>query len=102
MTSAGKEEIRKQIHELTGDWIDKNVHSTLGFINWTSGHNSLTTFVVDLITASNQQLLRELEGQAVEVQTVQYHYENGDTAIAGFTNSAVPLSIIQDKLKEMK
>jgi hypothetical protein len=65
-------------------------------------HQTTTDGLLDLITSSNKQLLKELLEQTVEVNTVQYHYSDGSTVVNGFTNNAVPVGIIQAKLKAME
>jgi hypothetical protein len=55
-----------------------------------------------LIAQQNAALLRELSEKAVEVNMVQYHYEDGSKVIAGWTNSAIPASILEAKLKELE
>lgn len=54
-------ELRAALHERTGQWINKNVDSRLGFVNWTNGHNNLTDFVLNEIAQSQTHLLANIE-----------------------------------------
>lgn len=58
--------------------------------------------LAEYVAQQNAALLRELSEKAVEVNMVQYHYEDGSKVIAGWTNSAIPASILEAKLKELE
>lgn len=86
MTSAGDEELRERI--LTEF---KQVYRLASQGDYTE---NCTNVVMRLITASNQQLLRELEEKRRSV-TINHPDPDGEPLVI----SAVPISIIQDKLK---
>lgn len=83
---AGNEELQKKVSRVLTTWRRHDL---------TEGVYYPLDEIMNLITASNQQLLRELEGQAVDY--------GEDVGVAGYPEmkwtKAVPLSIIQDKLK---
>jgi hypothetical protein len=89
MKPAGNKELREQIRQIKNNARINYSHDGLITDEY---EESWTSQVMQLITASNQQLLRELEGQAVEIAT---GYVPSEYKVV----KAVPLSIIQDKLK---
>lgn len=82
--SAGNKELREQILTLWRKEFPPRMNSDYM-------PEDLLNDLVDLITASNQQLLRELEGQA--------EYQQCKNCKGSHLLEVVPLSIIQDKLK---
>lgn len=84
--AAGNKELREQLWKLFTEMPNEN-----------DGRGTVNHYIdvlIPFITASNQQLLRELEEQA------EVYPEKGIGSITPVR--AVPLSIIQDKLKEIE
>lgn len=62
----------------------------------------LTRWYETELAAAQLRLIEGLLEQKVEVNTVNYHYPKGSTVIGGFTNSAVPVPIIEQALATIK
>lgn len=86
MTSAGNKELREPILTLWRKEFPPRMNSDYM-------PEDLLNDLVDLITASNQQLLRELEGQKRTAGKID------DKTGLRLDIDWLPLSVIQDKLK---
>lgn len=84
MTSAGNKELNARIDAIC-NYIERH-----------SERAEAKKAIHRVITASNQQLLRELEGKAKTFERLTGEKPSGDF------EKAVPLSIIKDKLKEIE
>lgn len=68
-----------ELDKLTYEWIHKNVDSTLGFINWSAGHKSLTDFVAQLLTKERERMIgRFLEIVGEDDKEVRGTTQNAD------------------------
>lgn len=72
----------EELEQATQEWIDKNVDPTLGFVNWTTGHKSLTTFVHRREQEAVIKALKHLNDIATEFHFTGKEYEHAvDDAI---------------------
>lgn len=101
-----------ELDKLTYEWIHKNVDSTLGFINWTAGHKSLTDFVAQLLTKERERVIDGVVGLVDYFDFVEpcepdctkerHAYHQGQWDMAGRMNKALGLDPHPQPLDDIK